>query len=347
MGTDENSFSEGLNFFTSTCGTYVVREKCGLVVKLCAPNDEEESNSSLTLGASQLVYGQKVQVVAVSGGVARLARNKGFIVANSSQLVKVGEAKEKSCKIEGLVEIVLETKTELEKQLKLIKRKELILQRELNNVLSDTEEHPVIEEYQPFILDTETLIRDEISTSTTATLSNSSSSQLNESKKDDRDFALNMKKSSSSLSDFNILEKDDRDQYLNLKNTCVPVEEPRRKKNLYPRRSLSSTFLEEMARITSCGILISGCSSSLFDSISCKRVDKYEEKRKIITQRYHLNQNSKQIPDYQTGMSCHNGPSPKAFKSKTQQMSGSFDNAPITPIRRSSISLSPRKNKLW
>merc|ERR1719174_3422972 len=126
------------------CGTYEVRQNEALLILPTDPRlntknnvdgkshlDESSGDSSgeteleqqksgeLSVESIQEIEkGQKVQVVAFESGVAKLARNSGFIVANSSsQLVKVGEPRDKSCRLEGLLDVVRSGVQKLEEDL--------------------------------------------------------------------------------------------------------------------------------------------------------------------------------------------------------------------------------------
>jgi hypothetical protein len=101
---DLNRIISGMATLSGPCGTYAVREKEGLAVMSSDPRrkqhvDEEKKTqedreliqSSPVLQVQDpfaLEYGQTVQIVDFEDGVAKLARGRGFIVANSSQLVK-------------------------------------------------------------------------------------------------------------------------------------------------------------------------------------------------------------------------------------------------------------------
>jgi hypothetical protein len=101
---DLNRIISGMATLSGPCGTYAVREKEGLAVMSSDPRrkqhvDEEKKtqedreliHSSPVLKVKDpfaLEYGQTVQIVDFEDGVAKLARGRGFIVANSSQLVK-------------------------------------------------------------------------------------------------------------------------------------------------------------------------------------------------------------------------------------------------------------------
>ena len=115
---DLNRIISGMATFAGPCGTYVVKDRDGLSILNQYPSntdendddeDEEEdspidyatganANTALHVTASYdsievsnprtLERGQTVQVVRFENGVATLAREAGFVKANSSQLVK-------------------------------------------------------------------------------------------------------------------------------------------------------------------------------------------------------------------------------------------------------------------
>lgn len=104
----------GMATMSGPCGTYTVVDEDGLAVVPTDPRkrrslnvgeekkmefmegEEEEDHASISLSASKasaaepflLQKGQSVQVVDFEDGVAKLARDMGYIVATSSQLVK-------------------------------------------------------------------------------------------------------------------------------------------------------------------------------------------------------------------------------------------------------------------
>lgn len=85
---DLNGIIGGMVTFAGPTGTYIVRESTGnLAVVPTDPRiaEHEEKKQEEPIALQE---GQRVQVVDFEDGVARLARDEGFIVANSSQLVK-------------------------------------------------------------------------------------------------------------------------------------------------------------------------------------------------------------------------------------------------------------------
>lgn len=93
---DLNQIISGMATFAGSCGTYAVRESLSIIPnhpKKKTPQQEEPENLSeneiaIMKEPVPLEKGQTIQVVEFENGVAKLARGKGFVVANSSQLVK-------------------------------------------------------------------------------------------------------------------------------------------------------------------------------------------------------------------------------------------------------------------
>ena len=92
---DELVVRDSMKFLNSSCGTYVVRAKEGLIVYDKPPknnNDGKSIKKFVSRAPKQvktLKYGQKVQILSFENCVATVARNAGFIpVKNMSQLVK-------------------------------------------------------------------------------------------------------------------------------------------------------------------------------------------------------------------------------------------------------------------
>jgi len=178
---------DGIESLGGQCGTYVVRERKGVMVQLHHPhhktNEGEKENNvrdnnregrqheiwrvdssasfltaksgndlehSTSFSPPTIVgYGQKVQIVDRVDGVFRLPRNLGFIVANDSQLVKVGAPLEQCCKIEGILSSLTASKLDLQKKLEQIDKDETNLNRQLKRQHLLPEVHPVISESLP------------------------------------------------------------------------------------------------------------------------------------------------------------------------------------------------------
>mmetsp|Transcript_7205 Transcript_7205/g.10324 ORF Transcript_7205/g.10324 Transcript_7205/m.10324 type:complete len:583 (-) Transcript_7205:126-1874(-) len=114
-----------------------------------SPSDNSVSSSSFAEPLKQptvIGYGQKVQVVDFNSGVARLARNQGYIIATTSQLVKIGAPIEKGCQMEGMINSSQKERLELERKLAQLTEMEKTMSNKLNDILSKPEEYPVIGE---------------------------------------------------------------------------------------------------------------------------------------------------------------------------------------------------------
>lgn len=99
---DLDQIISGMSTLAGPCGTYAVKEKQGLAViphhpqRHEIPQEEKKFDSENNTATSNkdnepflIEPGQTVQIVEFEDGVAKLARNRGFIVASpSSQLVK-------------------------------------------------------------------------------------------------------------------------------------------------------------------------------------------------------------------------------------------------------------------
>lgn len=93
----------------------------------------------------RLDYGQKVQVVHIAEGVAKLPRGKGYIVADSTQLVKVGKPEDKMCQMEGEISHIAREREKLSRRLRQWDEKESKLRRDMETALLGRSGHPVIE----------------------------------------------------------------------------------------------------------------------------------------------------------------------------------------------------------
>ena len=199
---DLNRIISGMATFSGPCGTYVVKDRDGLSILNQYPSntdendddeDEEEdspidyatganANTALHVTASYdsievsnprtLERGQTVQVVRFENGVATLAREAGFVKANSSQLVKgkrpdvlllsskylcrlklthfiilfiiVGGPLEKTCRLEGLLDTVISRGKDLQREFEENNRIEETLRREIKAEMQVAPQHPVI-----------------------------------------------------------------------------------------------------------------------------------------------------------------------------------------------------------
>lgn len=180
---------DGIESLGGQCGTYVVRERKGVMVQLHHPHHKtlgvekenvenvrdsnregrhdviwrmDSSASFLTAKSNNEIehstsfsqptivgYGQKVQIVDRVDGVFRLPRNRGFIVANDSQLVKVGAPLEQCCKLEGILSSFSAAKLDLQRKLEQISKDEFNLNRQLKKQSALPEAHPIISEPLP------------------------------------------------------------------------------------------------------------------------------------------------------------------------------------------------------
>ncbi|KAL7559463.1 hypothetical protein ACA910_017477 [Epithemia clementina (nom. ined.)] len=93
-----------------------------------------------------LEYGQKLQVVNFEDGVATLARQQGFILASHTQLVKVGQPLEESCRLEGILESVRQEQADIHKRLTDNVQVQEKLLRRIRRVNKQAPMHPVITE---------------------------------------------------------------------------------------------------------------------------------------------------------------------------------------------------------
>lgn len=95
---DLNRIITGMATLSGPCGTYAVKETSLVIVpndpRTASLSDAEEKKqepadeSCIAAEPYALEQGQTVQVVEFEDGIAKLARGEGYIVANSSQLVK-------------------------------------------------------------------------------------------------------------------------------------------------------------------------------------------------------------------------------------------------------------------
>lgn len=153
---EEEAVLDSIDALSSSCGTYLVKERYGLPIyssnfssDIESMDDTNLSNKSATKPNKILSYGQKVQIVDVDEGMYKLARDEGVVFANSSQLVKVGVAKEKSCKVEGMLNSLKSKKAQLLEALDDLQQAESNLTAEFHEYLSRPATHPIIEEPPP------------------------------------------------------------------------------------------------------------------------------------------------------------------------------------------------------
>jgi len=160
----------GMTALAGACGTYAVREPLGLAVLPFDPNLQhdnrkvgiarEEKKVEESREPFTIEDGQTVQVVAAEDGVYKLAREVGYIMASVNQLVKVGGPLEKSCRLEGMLDSVMEKRMQLQKELDEIDLLVNGLQSQIKAEQEKPEEHPVISARKESI----SALRDELDT---------------------------------------------------------------------------------------------------------------------------------------------------------------------------------------
>lgn len=133
---------------SNSSGTYVVREKNGLVLHTKHPfsNDKasQENNNPIEHKVQTLKYGQQVQISEERDGVYVLARRQGYIVASNSQIVRVGAARDLSCQIEGTLCSVRNSRRNLLQQASNLEQIEVRLQHDYDDALSKPVTHAII-----------------------------------------------------------------------------------------------------------------------------------------------------------------------------------------------------------
>jgi hypothetical protein len=137
---------------TGPCGTYAVRDEEGLAVLSQNPrrqNHEQVRYPTEYREPFTIEKGQTVQVVDIDNGVVKLARGMGYIVAGESQLVKVGGPLDRSCQLEGTLDIVEQRKLELQRELSQIERVSIHLKEQIDGVEEEDPTHPIITLPQP------------------------------------------------------------------------------------------------------------------------------------------------------------------------------------------------------
>ncbi|CAJ1940336.1 unnamed protein product [Cylindrotheca closterium] len=144
----------GMTALAGACGTYAVREPLGLAVLPFDPNLQHDKRKAVNAGEEKKVEesrepftiedGQTVQVVAAEDGVYKLAREVGYIMASVNQLVKVGGPLEKSCRLEGMLDSVMEKRMQLQKELDEVDLLVNGLRNQIKDEQDQPEEHPVI-----------------------------------------------------------------------------------------------------------------------------------------------------------------------------------------------------------
>jgi len=175
-GVDENKNEElnvmlGTFFESVTCGTYVVKCRKGLKVFLRKPKfpikntndnsclssqqdseyllDENNTTNNRILGSfsipwnskskkrlTKLNFGDNVQVISIEDGWAMLARRKGFVSTENTQLVKVSGPTDKACRIEGILYAMFSDWKKIENDRTRVQRVKKQLIRELKLALT-------------------------------------------------------------------------------------------------------------------------------------------------------------------------------------------------------------------
>ncbi|GAX13746.1 hypothetical protein FisN_30Lh032 [Fistulifera solaris] len=123
----------GTTALSSSCGTYLVKEP--LTVVSWDPRNTEGEMKNREVDSTVLMKRQKIQVVDFENGIARLARNAGFVKANKSQLVKVGTPVDEACRLEGLLKTVRNRSADLQRELEANRKLETNLSRQLEAAL--------------------------------------------------------------------------------------------------------------------------------------------------------------------------------------------------------------------
>jgi len=155
---DEDAYVwSSISHLSSTCGTYAVADPEGLLVIPRKPSDSQsatgytksnlsslyETNANLKNGKDyakpplpyDLPYRSHVQVVHIEDGWAQLARNRGYLKVNSSQLVKVGAPEDKACEVEGMLLKLDHERKELSDKQARLSRIEPVLEKDLDKAL--------------------------------------------------------------------------------------------------------------------------------------------------------------------------------------------------------------------
>ncbi|KAL7463213.1 hypothetical protein ACHAXS_003590 [Conticribra weissflogii] len=126
---DKVNFAFGTMHWTGNHGTYAVKDEGGVVVlpkspqeglfpqfslSVKAEDDEQlDLNSKITDEPYLIQSGTLVQIVDVQNNIAKLARGRGFVYADSSQLVRIGPPRDELCSIEGMLHVSHHRRSEL------------------------------------------------------------------------------------------------------------------------------------------------------------------------------------------------------------------------------------------
>ena len=96
-------------------------------------------------GSHLLDYGDRVQIVAIDkDGWAKLARGYGYVRAGNNEIVKVGGAVDKACRLEAMLRIVSQERKRLRKEQSKIDNSFIRLMNELQHSLEKDEDLTVI-----------------------------------------------------------------------------------------------------------------------------------------------------------------------------------------------------------
>mmetsp|Transcript_14457 Transcript_14457/g.20382 ORF Transcript_14457/g.20382 Transcript_14457/m.20382 type:complete len:513 (+) Transcript_14457:15-1553(+) len=158
----------------SSCGSYIVKALEGLQIVPIRPtinslNEEAQDTDSLVssfyldygqlletantennfLPPDVLLYGDTVQVVWIDqDGWAKLARGYGYVKAGTGDLVRVGEPKDETCKLEGQIHSIIskkrQTLSHLRKENKKFDNEQEIVAKKLREALVETEDQTVV-----------------------------------------------------------------------------------------------------------------------------------------------------------------------------------------------------------
>ncbi|KAG7342252.1 zinc finger C3HC4 type domain containing protein [Nitzschia inconspicua] len=92
----------------------------------------------------RLSWGDRVQIVSLQNGWAKLARGYGYVRAGAQQLVKVGSSVDRSCKLEAMLRMLSSRRKELREEQKRIDNQFISLMNELQVSLMADEDLTVI-----------------------------------------------------------------------------------------------------------------------------------------------------------------------------------------------------------
>lgn len=142
---------DGIEAIHSYAGTYVVRDNEGLAVFAQNPYDLTMKKVPSYLKPPPMVrYGQRIQIAdMVESGVYKLARKEGYVIADTSQIVKIGMPQEKACELEGMICSIRASKNELSSQVEELQMAQDKLQLQFDEIMAKPPNHPIIEEYKP------------------------------------------------------------------------------------------------------------------------------------------------------------------------------------------------------